>query len=740
MRKVLQFNDWLYRKNFTAEDVTDCSDRGFCPVTVPHANQEIPLNYFDEKIYQFLSCYKKTFRVPTEYWGKRVFIEFEGVANAAEVYLNGKLVGEHKGAYTPFKFEITDDLVYSEENRFVVKVDSTERPDIPPFGYLIDYLCYGGIYREVSLIITDEIAIDRLQLKPMDVMMPMKKLSVTVFLNSRKEKSGIPVTARLLKDGAAIREETVRPDLPAGGSKVEILMEELSGIALWDPEDPQLYTVEVQIEDSVYRDRFGFREIRFAVDGFYINGKKMKFRGLDRHQSYPYIGYAMPKRAQRKDADILKEDLAVNIVRTSHYPQSRHFLDRCDEIGLLVFEELPGWQHIGDEAWKELSCRDVKDMVERDYNHPSIVIWGVRINESQNDFEFYERTNRIAHEIDSTRPTGGVKYVEGVDFQEDVYVMNDFQTGFECRKHRDQNISTGLKKDVPYMISEFVGLFHPTKRFDTEQHRVEHALRHAWGHDEIALDDRICGAIAWCAFDYNTHYQFGSGDRVCYHGVMDMFRLPKHWAADFYASQQDPEVRPILAPATMWTNGDRQNGGFLPLYIFTNCDKVEFRFRDTLAATFYPSRHLFAGLKHAPIRVEKIKMDWDCWSWEDGEFIGYVNNAPVIEKHFAKDPYPAALVAKSDDDELTAQHPEEAYDTTRIVFEEVDQAGNSMDFLMEPIEFIVSGPGRLIGPDKTAMQGGCIAAWVKTTGEPGIIRVHAKTSRFVSNVVEITVR
>jgi beta-galactosidase len=124
----------------------------------------------------------------------------------------------------------------------------------------------------------------------------------------------------------------------------------------------------------------GFREAVFTDHGFSLNGKVIKLRGLDRHQTFPFAGQAMPGRVQRKDADILRKNLHCNIVRTSHYPQSRHFLDRCDEIGLLVLEEIPGWQHIGDEKWKEVSIDNVGRMIRRDWNHPSIILWGVRIN------------------------------------------------------------------------------------------------------------------------------------------------------------------------------------------------------------------------------------------------------------------------------------------------------------------------------------------------------------------------
>ncbi len=130
----------------------------------------------------------------------------------------------------------------------------------------------------------------------------------------------------------------------------------------------------------------------FRADSFYLNGKKNFLRGLNRHQSYPYIGYAAPESLQRQDARILKNDLHCNAVRTSHYPQSQYFLDECDRLGLLVFTELPGWQHIGDAAWKDRACAMLREMLLQNRNHPSIILWGVRINESVDDDEFYTRT------------------------------------------------------------------------------------------------------------------------------------------------------------------------------------------------------------------------------------------------------------------------------------------------------------------------------------------------------------
>ena len=186
---------------------------------------------------------------------------------------------------------------------------------------------------------------------------------------------------------------------------------------------------------------FGFRTAEFRADGFYLNGKKTFLRGLNRHQSYPYIGYAAPESLQREDARILQEELHCTAVRTSHYPQSQYFLDECDRRGLLVFTELPGWQHIGDDNWKDAACEMLREMLLQNRNHPSIILWGVRINESVDDDTFYTRTNKIAHQLDPSRATSGVRYLEKSHLLEDVYAYNDFS-------HNGVTPGAKPKKDV----------------------------------------------------------------------------------------------------------------------------------------------------------------------------------------------------------------------------------------------------------------------------------------------------
>src|SRR5581483_1483784 len=349
-------------------------------------------------------------------------------------WLNGHRLGEYRGGYTPFSFELTPHVRWGGENVLAVEVDSRERPDTPPFGGRIDYLTFGGIYRDVRLRAVPEPFIENVFARPGDVLSERPRLEVRCFVEGQGGWAGLALEAELCDGDRALRRAAV--DLGAlgahaTGQPVIVALEDLGPIERWDIDHPKLYRVIVRLRRGeevldAYVVRTGFREARFTPQGFFLNGRHIKLRGLNRHQTFPYVGQAMPARVQRRDAEILKRELKCNIVRTSHYPQSPHFLDACDELGLLVFEEIPGWQPIGDQQWKELSCRNVAEIIRRDWNHPSIILWGVRINESRDDHDFYTRTNAIAHALDDSRQTGGVRNFYDSELLEDVFTMNDF--------------------------------------------------------------------------------------------------------------------------------------------------------------------------------------------------------------------------------------------------------------------------------------------------------------------------
>lgn len=717
--------DWLYLpRDLAAARKVTCDESRFTRVSLPHTNIELPWHGFSEQEHCFVSWYRRHFRVPKSEKDRRVFVDFEGVMIAAAVFVNGKQVGEeHRGGYVPFSLDITDFVTFGGDNLIAVRVDSTERKDIPPFGNVVDYLTFGGIYREVHLRFCDPIHIEHITARPSGALEEHQKLEVIARIaNSSDEARTLKLTATL-KDagGKTIRSarDTVSVQPRSTIDDTGLWMDALH-VGRWDLDTPNLYTLTVQIEDDdAVSTRIGWRTAEFREDGaFYLNGRPLKLRGLNRHQTYPYIGAAAPARLQRKDADILKYDLACNIVRTSHYPQSRHFLDRCDEIGLLVFEEIPGWQHIGDEAWKQLALRDVESMIVRDRNRPAIILWGVRINESPDDADFYARTNALARTLDPTRQTGGVRYNYNSELLEDVFTMNDF--GYDLRPPNHPR----------YLNTEFCGHLYPTKSFDNEDRARQHAIHHAHVHNQIG-GMKSAGGIGWCAFDYNTHVQFGSGDRICYHGVMDIFRQPK-FAAHFYASQEDPVRKIVLEPATYWTMGEKNGGGVEPLVIFSNCEEIEVLIAGKSRGRIAPDRATYPHLPHPPFVATGLSAGWG-GDWQPLELRGFVNGKTVATKQVSHDGVPHRLEMTADDARITA----DGGDMTRIALRIVDEFGSILPFAMQPVTLVITGPGVLVGENPHSMPGGRGAVYVRSTRKSGTITVIASTARFKPQKVTI---
>jgi beta-galactosidase len=714
-RLVLPINrNWRYSATVPAGfESREFDDSHFDKVVVPHTNKRLPWHSFDEKSYMFVSAYRRRFKLPPEAKGKHVFVDFEGVMTASTVWINGQKLGEYRGGYTPFSFELTPHVDWNGENVLAVTVDSTERPDIPPFGYEIDYLTFGGIYREVALRIVPGIFIENIFARTNDVLSGSPSVDVDCHIQ-QLEPSRTPLMLEVeLRDGErSVAKGTQRiAAAPAAGDPVvhTVHFDKLGSVKLWDFAARNLYSVHVRLvrgKDLLDEDsrRFGFRKAEFTDHGFELNGKVIKLRGLDRHQTFPFVGQAMPARVQRRDADILRKNLKCNIVRTSHYPQSRHFLDRCDEIGLLVLEEIPGWQHIGDDAWKTVAVDNVKRMITRDWNHPSIILWGVRINESKDDHDFYMKTNAVAHQLDSTRQTGGIRYFQKSEFLEDVFTMNDF--GFPLMPPNHPR----------YLNTEFVGHTYPTKTIDNVERLREHTLRHARIHNQLASNPQYAGGIGWCAFDYNTHGDFGSGDRICYHGVTDIFREPKP-AAGFYKSQCDPEEEIVMEPAFHWARGD-ESVGFTKAVVCSNCDHLKFYIDGKLVIEADPDKKEFASLKYSPFVVALGEL---FHRWGDLRIEGYLQGKNVITRDFSGRGVDAKFTLVPDDTALVA----DGADSTRVVLRVMDEFGNIRPFAADPVKLEVQGPGELIGDNPFALVGGTGAVWIRAQEEPGQVTLTA---------------
>lgn len=763
---------WGYTPHYTHALCGAGFDGALEPVRLPHTVAETPLHYFDESVYQMVSGYRRTLRAPEEWRGKRVLLTFEGAAHDATVFVNGAEAGRHRCGYTAFTVDLSERLRFGEDNVIAVRLDSRGSLNAPPFGFVIDYMTYGGLYRDVYLEVKEPVCL------------------VDVYVSGQvRGGRAVAVTRAAVhgaREGLRLRQDIRR----RGGTDWQTVLEKpvaaaltetrfaVRGARLWSQEDPALYEVRTKLlRDGVMLDErtvvTGFRSAEFKADGFYLNGEKVKLRGLNRHQSFPYVGYAMPASMQRLDADILKKELGVNAVRTSHYPQSHDFLERCDELGLLVFTEIPGWQYIGDEEWKEQAVKNTEDMVRQYRNHTSIILWGVRINESQDDDGLYRRTNAAARRLDPFRPTGGVRNFPKSHLLEDVYTFNDFIHDGKRPGCRSKGAVTPAP-DRPYLISEYNGHMYPTKSFDCGARRTEHALRHANVLDAVAKEADIAGSFGWCMFDYNTHKDFGSGDRVCYHGVLDMFRNPKP-AAAVYASQGEGE--PVLEVSSSMDIGEYAGSCLGALYLFTNADSVRMYKNGRFLKEYTRDDSPYRYLPHGPIladdmvgnaleedegfppaqardvkavlnAVARYGLD-NLPQWAKltaakamalyrmsyrqavdlyGRYVGnWGGEATVYRFEAVKDGRVVKKVVKRPVTGLelharvshTRLREERSYDVAAVRIWAADAEGNRLYVCNDPVVLETEGPVALIGPPVISLQGGAGGTYVKTLGQAG---------------------
>ncbi len=820
MTERIYINDgWEFTEAFDGAFAAGAETKMFQTVRLPHTVKETPYSYFDESIYQMQAGYRRTIRPREEWKGKRVFLVIEAAGHGAGVYADGKLLREHFCGYTAFETELTDCLQQGKDLLLAVKTDTRETQNIPPFGYVIDYMTYGGLYREAYLEVREQTYIKDVfvQAEPeLSDHSGIVKAEITVAdppkrTGSDPKEQILWARVKIRKKGrtaVCAEQEFLLPEPRQGAEKetagpaadriVNVILK-AEEIGLWDLNEPQLYVLETELyKGETLLDRietvFGFRKAEFRADGFYLNGRKVKLTGLNRHQSFPYAGYAMPRSMQIRDADILKKELGVNAVRTSHYPQAQSFYDRCDETGLLVFTEIPGWQHLGDEEWKRQAMQNTREMVLQYRNHPSVILWGVRVNESPDDDVLYAATNRIAHELDPSRATGGVRYMKKSSLLEDVYTYNDFShNGTNAGVEKKAKVTSDMQK--AYLVSEYNGHMYPTKAFDSEDHRLSHALRHAKVLDAIAGEEDIAGGFGWCMFDYNTHQDFGSGDRICYHGVLDMFRNPKT-AAYVYAAQQDEE--PVLEITSAMDIGEHPTGNPGRVYIITNADSVRMYKSDRFIREYTHADSEYGHMKNGPILISDFigdqMIEGEGYTEAQSEDVKYILNRSAIygfsklpAKVLAKglklimryhmkyeDAYrlygkyignwgdstkdwkfeaikdgkvvktvikapvrSVHLAAEADHTELVEGT---SWDAAAVRLTMRDQNGNILPFFQGAVHIRCEGPVGIIGPETAVLRGGMGGTFVKTTGEEGEASLLFETEQGSPVRIGFTVR
>ena len=747
---------WLFGPYSDGSELPGFDDSAFAAVTLPHTVAPLSWQDWDPASWERTWAYRKHFDAPPGHDGQRVFLDLGAAMTHATVTLNGTQVADHLGGYLPFSTEITG-LLRPEGNVLAVRLDSAFNLNVPPDRPApepttsVDYWQPGGLYRDVRLRVVPRAFLADVFAKPVSVLDPAaRQLIVQVTVDAaRVPDRPVQVAAELYDGERALAGAQVPVTIrQAGQVTVTATLAGLDHVELWDTDHPKLYRVVTRLfEDGVpgdeHRVRIGFREARFTLDGFFLNGRRVKLFGADRHQFFPFAGGAMPARVQARDAEIMRRELNCTMVRCSHYPQAEAFFDACDELGLMAWEEAPGWGYLGDDAWKALAYRDIGAMIVRDRNHPSIIVWGARLNETPNDTVFYTSTNELAHALDDSRPTAGA--MAGMrlttDYQQDVFGEDDYSSV----KGPD-----GLKEPVlqppvsgagkPYLVSEAVGtLSGPAiyyRRTDAQAVQQGQATAHARVHDLAASDDRYCGLLAWSGFDYPS----GSGNQyrgVKYTGVVDLFRILKPGAA-IYQAQADPRVRPVIAPAFYWDFGPQSPVSALPAaMICANLDRLEVYVGGGHFATLTPDRAAYPHLAYPPSFADFRAVDGS--GHPELRIDGYLGDDKVTSRYLSCDPSGDVLALAADHAEIDA----DGADATRLEFRVTDRHGAPRPYVTGQVTLAVEGPAVLIGesPFDFAAAGGAGAVWIRSRPrEPGTVTVRASHPGLGRAVARIRVR
>lgn len=754
-RKYLN-NEW----KFSEDAETDAT----VSVRIPHTCKEFPYHYFNESKCQMRCKYERPLFILDEWKDKTLLLTFEGAAHNAEVFINDEPVYEHRCGYTAFTIDITDRVEYGKSNRIRVILDTRESLNIPPFGEHSDFLAYGGIYRDVYLDVKEKMHIQDVYVR-------------THFPSGRAQaisrvKVANPEPAVQIRQGIRLHgSDNDYTDVGYVSATKGTMAFSMGSIRRWEPDNPVLYDLrtellaEGKVVDTVIT-RVGFREAEFRKDGFYLNGKKIKLRGLCRSQAFPYVGYAMPDSMQIEDANILKNELGVNAVRAANYPQSPAFLNRCDELGLLVVCEIPGSRYIGNIKWKNQELQNTKEMILQNRNHPSIVLWSIRVGESEEDDDFNRRISGLVRKLDPDRATTGVHRKPKEHMVEDVYAYNDFAAGLNgaaCR--RKSEITSDAEK--PYLISAFGGVSYPAKAGDDEARRLGQALLYSNVLHDVEQHVDVLGSFGWNMTDYNAHQNYGSGDRICYHGVMDMFRNPK-LAAAAYQIYQD-EV-PVLELSSSLSFGENPMHSLGDVYAYTNADVLR-TYRDGEPIKEYEVT------KGMPVRIDDfigncLEVESDFTEEQRKEIRNQLNHkactGSFMEVREKKGFFGGKKTESVDESTLTRLYekyilgntglvPEyrfdgvkdgrvvsgitrvpmkmhdleirvsatelredKTYDVASVRFRALDENGNILPYANNPLALKAEGSIDLIGPKFITLQGGMGGTYVRTNGKMGM--------------------
>lgn len=573
---ILLNNDWNFRFSHQVQKGTEVR------VDLPHTwnAQDALSGKIDYK--RGIGNYEKNLFIRPEWKGKRLFIRFEGVNNIADVFINRRHIGEHRGGYGAFIFEITGKVEYGKENSILVRVNNGEQLDIMPL--VGDFNFYGGIYRDVHLLITDETCISPLDYASPGVRLIQDSVShryakVRAIVDLSNGSSGnqeVELNVRLLDGQRVVKEGTKNVNLSGNEVMQQELTFEIDQPHLWNGrQDPFLYQAEVtlfrngQMVDRVTQP-LGLRFYRIDPDkGFFLNGKHLPLQGVCRHQDRSEVGNALRPQHHEEDVALMLE-MGVNAVRLAHYPQATYFYDLMDKNGIIVWAEIPfvGPGGYNDKGFVDLPAfrangkEQLKELIRQHYNHLSICVWGL-FNEltelGDNPVEYIKKLNVLAHQEDTTRPTTSASNQMGdLNFITDAIAWNRYDgwyggTPADLGKWLDR-----MHKDHPEIciaISEYgagASIYH-------QQDSLVKTVPTSWWHPEnwqtyyhienwktISSRPYVWGSFVWNMFDFGAAHRT-EGDRpgINDKGLVTFDRKVRKDAFYFYKANWNRE-EPML--------------------------------------------------------------------------------------------------------------------------------------------------------------------------------------------------
>ena len=773
-REVLDMNtDWaFYRGDVVEGSRTDLDDSGWIPVALPHIMQLEMKHCGGNSIYDGIGWYRRYFKLPAKYKDKRIVVSFEGVMTNCDVYLNGQKVTEHHGGYMGFVADLTDRIDWNGNNVLAVRVSAEPDPLTPPGKPQdkMDFYYYSGIYRDVRMVITDKVYItDPLEedlvagggqfVTYPEVTKDKARAHLATHVRNLTDKDQtLSVFSQLVDSAGHVIAEAETPVTLHKQSDRTVEQDLIvNQPALWHPYTPNLYTLRTQLlsEDKVLDEttrKIGIRTIRYtAEEGFFINGEKLYMRGANRHQAFANVGDAASNSMQVRDVIDLKRG-GYNAVRAAHYPNDPAFLEACDRYGLLVVECIPGWQFYNPDSTFIKRLYEIgRQMIRRDRNHPSVVLWETALNESRYPVSLAKEIFELSH----AEYPGDQMYTAGDYFgHAEMEPYYDVFYKQVSKFPKDGDVMSNYPEDFIVVKPLFTREWGDNVD-DWNSHNSPSRVNRAWGeipmlvqaqgyaktdykytcYDVLYRNTRQhMGGCLWHSFDHQRGYH----PDPFYGGIMDAFRQPKLSYYMFCAQRPVEKNNRLIAengPMVFIANAMTP---FSPkdVTVYSNCDEVRLTYCKNGKQFIYKKEKTDEGM---PSPIITFKDVWDVMydkqlarknKHEESYLLAEgIVDGKVVATHKvmpARRPSKIILWADNEGTETIA----DGSDLITVIAAIADENGNIKRLNNYHIKFEIEGPGELVASKETftnprEVQWGTAPILVRAKVQTGNIKVKA---------------